>query len=172
MTKEQFLKDVGNWSNHRHLLWPALEATKGDTNPVLEMGCGDGSTPYLQQYCKGRTLRSIDSNKEWADKFGAEYTKAWDFHEWFYKQKYSVVLVDQAPGEHRKQALELFAQFPIHAQIIVVHDSEPPGWNASDYRVRPLFKFWQYHIDFESPKPGAWASALSNNIAVTKWTLK
>ena len=46
MKKEDFLKDVANWDNHRFLLWPALEATTGE---VIEMGMGQGSTPFLHQ---------------------------------------------------------------------------------------------------------------------------
>ena len=35
MKKEEFLKGCANWDNHRFLLWPALEATKG---LVVEFG--------------------------------------------------------------------------------------------------------------------------------------
>jgi hypothetical protein len=170
MNKAEFLLGVDNWSNHRHLLYPALEATKDSPHPVLEMGCGDGSTPFLKKYCEsaGRKLRSMDNNKTCAERFGAEHTN-WNPMEWFYKRQYSVVLIDHAPGEKRREALELFAQFPIHFQVLVVHDSEPKGWNASDYQVRPVFNRFKYMIDYKSEKPGAWASALSNNIDVTKF---
>lgn len=173
MIKEEFLQGVENWSNHRYLLWPALEATKESKHPVLELGCGDGSTPFLKQYCKDnkRILKSLDSNKEWADKHGSIYLQTWDSMQWFYKQQYSVVLIDEAPGSHRKEALGLFAMYPIHFEIIVIHDSEPVGWNSSDYKVRPLFDQFKYVKDFESPKPGAWASALSNTIDVTKFEI-
>jgi hypothetical protein len=171
MTKEEFLKDVGNWSNHRYLLWPALEATKHLKLPVLELGCGDGSTPFLRKYCadNGLALRSFDSNKEWAKKMDVAHCPNWDTMEWFYKQRYSVVLVDESPGEHRKVSIELFLRYPEHAKILVVHDSEPKGWNASDYQVRPLFDRFKYVLDYESPKPGAWATAVSNFINVRKF---
>lgn len=175
MTQEEFLKDVSDWSNHRHLLWPALEATKGSQFPVLEMGCGDGSTPFLKQYCQdnNRHLRSIDNNPEWSAKFGAELISSeWSFMQWFYGQRYSVVLIDHAPGEKRKEALELFASYSTHFQIIVIHDSEPKGWNASDYRVRELFTKFKYTYDLRpKEKMGAWATALSNTIDVSKWKL-
>jgi len=168
MTREEFLKDIGPWSSHRPLLWRALEATKGNTHPILEMGCGDGSTPYLQQYAKdtGRQLISMDSNQKWADKFGAVHTQSWDSGEWFYKRAYSVVLIDHAPGEQRRVALQLFVEYPIHISngVLVVHDSEPVGWNASDYRVRPLFGRFKYIVDDEAVKGAPWTTALSNDI--------
>ncbi len=158
MTKEYFLKDIDNWSNHRYLLWPALEATKHLGLPVLELGCGNGSTPYLQKYCIDNELRlwSYDFDKEWADKFDAHHVTNWnnvrlDSH-------YGVVLVDHSPGEHRKEAIKRIT----NAKIIIVHDSEPVGWNASDYQVRPLFDMFQFKIDLTAPKPQAWATLLTN----------
>jgi hypothetical protein len=167
MTKEEFLQDVGNWSNHRHLLWPALEATKHLKLPVLELGCGDGSTPYLRKYCEanGLELFSYDYNKEWAAKFNAPHVTNWDNIAW--RKEYGVVLVDESPGEHRKESIKML----LHAKIVVVHDSEPKGWNASDYQVRPVFSKFKYMIDYEAEKPGAWATALSNFINVTKFEL-
>lgn len=166
MSREEFLTEVSDWSNHRYLLWPALEATKESPYPVLEMGCGDGSTPYLKQYCQdnNRRLRSMDNDPHWAAKFGAEViSDDWNYQKWFYKQQYSVVLIDHAPGHKRREALELFASFPAHFQIIVIHDSEPRGWNASDYRVRDIFNKFKYKHDFIGQDKGAWASWLSND---------
>lgn len=164
MNKEEFLKGVSPWCNHRHLLWEALELTKDSPYPVLEMGCGDGSTPFLQAYCKhnGRELVSIDSNKEWAAKFGAWYLPDWDKKQWFDNKRYSVVLVDEAPGEHRRETLKAFNLFPDKFEIIVIHDSEPNGWNASDYQVRELFHIFKYQSDWKEEKPLAWATWLSN----------
>jgi len=168
MRKEEFLKDIDNWSNHRYLLWPALEATKHIGLPVLELGCGNGSTPYLQKYCSDNELRlgSFDFDKEWADKFDANYISNWD--DIIFDSHYSVVLVDHSPGEHRKEALKKLT----HSKIIIIHDSEPAGWNASDYQVREQFGLFKYVFDLKSEEPeGAWATALSNTIDVTKFEL-
>ncbi len=161
MTKEEFLKDIDNWSNHRYLLWAALEKTKHLRLPILELGCGTGSTPYLQQYCKDNNLKlhSFDFDKEWADKFGAHHVTDWNDLTW--NHDFGVVLVDHSPGEHRKEALKKLT----HSQIIIVHDSEPKGWNASDYQVREQFGLFKYVFDIQSDEPGgAWATALSNTI--------
>ena len=159
MTKQEFTANIDDWSNHRLLLWEALEATKHLKLPVLELGCGDGSTPYLQQYCKDNNLElfSYDSNYDWARKFGAVYMKDWNLLAW--RKRYSVALVDEAPGEHRRVSLVNLAQT---TEIVVIHDSEPEGWNASDYQVRPFFSLYKNMIDLQGSQGQAWASALSN----------
>lgn len=165
MTKQEFTQITSNWDSHRPLLWAALEATKHLKLPVLELGCGEGSTPLLKWYCadEGLELFSYDYKKEWADKYGAIYTN-WNGFDW--SKKYSVVLIDESPGHHRKISLQ-----NVKAEVIVIHDSEPSGWNASDYQVRPLFGRFKYLVDFEQPKPQAWASALSDTVDVTKFEL-
>lgn len=169
MTKEEFTINAGEdgWDNHRILLWPALEATKHLGLPVLELGCGNGSTPFLQQYCKenGLELLSYDYNAEWAAKFGAIHVTNWDLQvPW--RKDFGVALVDESPGEHRRESLKLLG----HVQVIVIHDSEPYGWNASDYQVRPLFAKFKYTKDLVPEKEKtAWTTALSNFIDVTKF---
>lgn len=160
MTKEEFLKNIDDWSNHRLLLWDALEVTKNLGLPVLELGCGNGSTPYLQQYCKDNklVLRSYDFNKEWAEKFGAKHVTNWD-EDVNWNSRYAVVLVDESPGEHRKESLRLLSK---HAMVIVCHDSEPPLWNASDYQVRPLLERFIFLKDIIPEEGKAWATAVSN----------
>jgi len=168
MTKQEFTKNIENWSSHRILLWEALEATKHLKLPVLELGCGDGSTPYLMQYCEDNELEllSYDFNKEWADKFGAVHVTDWASQvDW--KKEYSVALVDESPGHHRRESIRLLT----NTKIQILHDSEPLGWNASDYRVRNLFKDFKYFKDHTNEKPKAWTSALSNVIDVTKWVI-
>lgn len=167
--KHEFQKNIDSWSNHRYLLWPALEATKHIGLPVLELGCGNGSTPYLQQYCQdnGLELISYDFNKEWADKFGAIHVTDWDGIDW--DKKYSVVLVDESPGEHRKISIRNLVN---NALIVVVHDSEPKGWNASDYQVREEFPAYKFFHDMKPYEPEyPWATALSNFINVTEFNL-
>lgn len=166
MKKEAFLKDLSAWGSHRVLLFEALEATKDSHLPVVELGCGDCSTPYLMEYCEKnkRVFFSFDSDKMWAEKYGSDYVKDWERHP-LWLQKYSVCLLDLAPGEYRRVAL-----MKLNADIIVIHDSEPKGWNASDYRVRPLFNQFKFVKDDQPKEKGSpWTTALSNTIDVTKW---
>lgn len=162
MTKEEFLKDVQNWDNHRHLLWEALEATTGD---VVEMGMGQGSTPFLHKYCKdaGRKLFSYDNNLEWSSKFesyawtGHSITHLVDWDTVSVKHPSpSVVLIDHAPGERRYIDVQRFANT---AQTIVIHDSEPEATGYMMDRIWGLFKYRKDHTS-----PGAWATYVSNFI--------
>lgn len=165
MTEKEFLRGVANWDNYKPLLWMALQVTNKD---ILELGCGNFSTPLLQKFAHetGRVLRSYDFNEEWAGKFpGAIHVPDWtDFD---FSKLISVALVDESPGEHRKISIRKLKD---NCEIIVVHDSEPKGWNASDYRVRPLFGDFKYAVDIKSLDPqGAWATALSDTIDITQW---
>lgn len=163
MTKEEFTAGVGNWDNHRLLLWPALEMTKELGLPVLELGCGHGSTPFLQEYCKDNNLElfSYDYDHSWALQFGAVHVTDWNNIPW--RKDYGVVLVDHSPGEHRREALKMLT----NARIIIIHDSEPAGWTAADYKVREEFYAYKYRVDLQAPKGQAWGTALSNFIDIT-----
>ena len=166
MTRDEFEQNMEAWSNHRSLLWEALQATTSSSFPVLELGAGHGSTPFLRQYCKdgNRHFISYESNREWADIMESIFVTDWN-NETLWINKYSVVLLDLAPGNYRQVAL-----MKLNAEIIVIHDSEPIGWNASDYRVRPLFKNFKFVKDNVPKEKGQpWTTALSDTIDVTKF---
>ncbi len=127
MTKEEFIANQDEWSGHRSVLWDALEATKHFKLPVLELGAGHGSTPYLRQYCKdnGLELFSYDYNEQWAKEMSVTHVTNWDAQvPW--RKEFSVALVDESPGEHRKESLKNL----MHVKIVVIHDSEPIGHNG------------------------------------------
>lgn len=150
------------------LLYKALESTKGE---VLEFGMGHGSTPLLNEYCttKKRPLQSFDFNEEWRKKFDSILNKnhvSWLVTDWkeIYKQipDAGVIFIDQSPGEERKETIKAYQ----HTKgILVIHDTEPTG--AGDYQVRPLFNLFKYKVEVQTD--GAWATALSNDIDITKW---
>lgn len=161
MTKDEFLQGVENWSNHRYLLWEALEKTEGD---VVEMGMGHGSTPFLYQWCKdaGRTLYSYENNLEWYEKCkGFNPENSFLIHDWDIVAENhltpAVLFIDSAPGERRQIDLKNFA---LRARIIVAHDTELAADHGYQMRQHiPLFKYWK---DYQSS--GAWASIASNFI--------
>lgn len=161
MTKDYFTRYESNWHSHRPLLWQALEATKHLKLPVLELGCGEGSTPLLREYCKenGLELSSYDFSPEYAKQYGAIHVSDWNNIPW--RREYGVVLVDESPGEHRKISLQLLH----HAKIVVAHDTEPAADHG--YQMRAQLKKYKYMVDYQTN--GAWASAVSNTINVTKW---
>lgn len=163
MTKEYFIQYDSNWHSHRPLLWEALEATKHLKLPVLELGCGEGSTPRLREYCKENDLElfSYDFDGGYAKKYGAVHVSSWDNISW--RKEYGVVLVDESPGEHRKESLRLLH----HVKIVVAHDTEIAADHG--YRMRAELKKYKYQIDYKTD--GAWASAVSNFHDVTKFEI-
>jgi len=167
MTKEQFTQITSNYDSHRPLLWEALEATKG---LVVEMGCGWGSTPFLTEYCKSkhRELVSYENNYDWFNKLIDKFPDIKFVQEWNTVHSHcvnpAVVFIDHAPGERRKVDITRFAN---HAQIIVAHDTEPAADHG--YKMRSELKKFKYLIDYETD--GAWATAVSNYIDVTKFNL-
>ena len=156
MNKEEFLKDVYGWDNHRPLLWLALEATIRSPYPVTEYGAGGGSTPYLRQYCSdaNREFISYDSDREWADQMNSNLITNWSNAD-IYKRS-SVILVDNAPGEMRH---EIMAIMKDRADIIVVHDSEP---EATGYFLEKVWPLFRYRVNLTGGN--TWASAVSNTI--------
>lgn len=162
MTKEQFQEGLINFSNHRILLWPALEATKHLKLPVMELGCGYGSTPYLQTYCMeaGIPFLSYDSNREWAHRMGSVHVPKWERHR--FNLNYSVVLIDEAPGGHRKESIRILRG---QVKILVAHDTEIAADHGYQMRAE-LFK-WKYHKEYVTD--GAGCMAVSDEIDVSKW---
>jgi hypothetical protein len=147
-----FLKDIQNWNNHRPLIYWALQETKGLTEPILEMGCGEGSTPYLIEFCKKnkRQLISYDYDKEWADKYNAIHVTDWDSinHEY-----YSVILIDHSPGERRYIDIEKLKD---KCEYMIIHDSEPAAYGYMLDKIWHLFPYRRNLIT-----DGAWATIVS-----------
>jgi len=128
---------------------------------------GLGSTQLLHDYClnKDRMLVSIDSNKEWAEKYKhldchhhmTIHTDNWDETiKYIQTYKWGVALVDHAPGEHRHIAIE---QLKDYVDIIVVHDSQPEATGYMLDKIWPLFKFKKDYTEFSD-----WATIISNTI--------
>lgn len=161
-----FLKETNsNWESHRPLLYLALKLT--DTRPnrdVIELGSGDGSTPYLKKHCEftGRDFKSYDSNNEWATKTGAEFIPDWDRADIW--KPCAVLFVDHAPGTHRKEAIVKMQKI---TDIIVAHDTELGG--AGDYGFEPLWPRFKYVIHYNRTGGGAGATAVSNYINLEKY---
>jgi len=159
---KEFLDGVHDGDNHRPLLLLALEITEISKNPVAEFGAGTGSTPYLRKFCEdaSREFVSFDSNKEWAEKWGSEYIESWR-DEKLYKP-YSVVLIDQAPGEYRHESM---IKLKDDAEIIVVHDAEPEPKHG--YRLEEIWHLFKYRVFVKGDK--IWAAAVSNSIDLTQY---
>lgn len=150
-------------ASHLPILSEIMDRSDG---PVLEMGIGYYSTPYLYWKCKaqGRDLISLEGDKKWMDKlemptwkepgFGAFHVENWDdlydinktprevpyvlAHRW------GVVLIDHRPAKRRRIDAKLLAN---NADFVIMHDSEPEIDRF--YRYGYAYKHFKYRFDYK-----------------------
>jgi hypothetical protein len=133
-----------------HVVPLGAAIARAPMGPVLELGMGEGSTPFLHALCHNRLLVSAETDAVWAKKFeqfaspmhGLHQVQDWatwpvveQMHRW------AVALVDCAPGEARAP---LIARLANRCTYILAHDSEKDYGVGTDYRyegVTPLFKY-------------------------------
>jgi hypothetical protein len=156
------MRHMSRYGSHLPVLVKVMEITKG---PVLELGCGFSSTPLLHWLCQdqGRKFLSYENDMVWIGKLGypVEYIEDWaktdidDTH-------WSAVFIDQRPGERRIiDALRV----KDHADLIVLHDSEPELDKYYGYeKIYPLFK---YRYDYTKFLPNT--TVISNSIDIRKY---
>lgn len=168
ITKKSFIP-TNNDLSYYPLLHLALEETKGT---VLEFGMGYGSTPILHTYCeeRGRKLFSFEEKHAWLNKFSElksddhihTFITDWNTVDETHKSV-DVAFIDHAPGERRKEDI---VKFKDKAKILVIHDTEL----AADYgyQMRQHWEKFKYVVEVKTE--GAWATALSNHIDITKWS--
>lgn len=179
MNRKAFWEEMNDWSNHRILLWYALQNTEGS---VCELGIGGGSTPFLHKYCKdtNRTLFSFENDKEWIEQFKQYRSENhiivpvtdWDIVKDICPTP-SVLLIDSAPGERRIVDAERFAN---SAEILIFHDTEKKP-TAADYGWEKVWHLFKYQVTLElplnmesnPPMNRSWASAVSQTYDVTQW---
>lgn len=150
-----------NGGSHLPALIRAVALTDG---PVLEMGMGYFSSPFLHWACatKKRPLVSYENNPKYF-RFAAPFQSDWhevvcgDYAEADIERPWDVAFIDYAPPLHRKESVRRLAGF---AKYIVVHDTE--GRHDNRFRfseIFPLFR-WKYTYEYCTPK----TSVLSNLI--------
>jgi len=146
------------YGTHMVPLITAVQNTRGD---IFEMGCGDFSTPLLHAVClyQKRSILSADTSLEWLNlfkylendfhtfKYVDVYEDDWEKnpkpHKWddIGNREWGVVFVDHRPGERRKDDIKRLKD---KAQIIVVHDTEYPG-----YGYEPILNLFKYRFDYK-----------------------
>lgn len=137
------------YGSHRPVLGLALAALP--RGPVLELGMGNASTPYLRDICERqgcRLLCSYDHDAEWAVSFkpGAgqlvRYVASFDQVP-IEDRLWAVALVDHAPAHRRITEIERLREY---AMLIVVHDTEPK--HARAYNYEPILTSFRYRWDY------------------------
>jgi hypothetical protein len=145
---------------------PLVTAVINSTGDVLEMGGGDFSTPLLHAVCKlqNRFLLTVESDREWlslfldlendthhfvyvpvfescppnVDKMYAGRAELWDSIG--SDRHWGVVFIDHAPGIRRAVDIQ---RLRTHADIIVVHDTQAPG-----YEYEPVLSTFKYRFTY------------------------
>lgn len=135
--------NINEYTTHLPVLIEAVKAAK--SKKVLELGCGDGSTPILR--AMDIELTTLESNYAWGEKHQAIVVPNWSGA---YKRrkgkKYGVIFVDNSPWEARTEAIQAFKN---SAEFIVLHDS--------DYYTKHLgidfSENFKYHETYYPPHP-------------------
>lgn len=148
------------YGSHMPVLMKIFSLTNG---PILELGTGLYSTPYLHFAClpTNRKLVSCDNDESWIRNFKDYRT---DFHEvnliddWGKLDTsgdWDIVLVDHGPDERRHIEAKRFAN---KAKYIILHDSNPEYDYL--YKYSEIYPFFKYRFDNVSAHPNT--TVLSN----------
>jgi hypothetical protein len=148
---------TSDYDSHRPLLLYA--ATRPEVKRIVELGVGYGSTPMLRSLIN-KDLLSVESDKEWAEKFGMFHCD--DYSNLFLFPP-DLMFVDSKPGEERKNLIE---RYRILTKVFVVHDTEPGAEYV--YGMNKILSSFKYRYDYK-PEGMPWTTAVSDEIDVTQW---
>ena len=138
MSEFEYVYSHNVYATHQPFLEAYVRETKGD---VLEFGTGDGSTGLIRMLLEGtgRSLISIEDNKDWLERMTKEYppndthkyiyiTPEEDFSHWkkflatfTHARPISILFIDQFPFESRIWTYETLAR---HAEYTIIHDAD------------------------------------------------
>ena len=132
------------------------------TGPILELGVGFCSTPYLHWACfaSKRKLVSYENNPEyyrfaesWKDTFHETHCiKNWDDID--ISEPWTIAFVDHNPSPRR--GIEVMRL--LHAEYIVIHDSE--NSNARKHGLHGVIRKFKYRYKYTDAYPftSIWSS--------------
>jgi len=144
------------------------------TGPILELGVGFCSTPYLHWACypTKRKLVSYENNPEYY-----KFANSWidDFHDIYCVDvenydnidltiPWAVAFVDHSPGIRRYHELKRLT----HSDYVVIHDTE--NRNDRRYRTSRAAKLYKYRFKYDGAYPHT--SVWSNKYDVTGFKVK
>lgn len=150
---------LGDYFSHYPVLAAAVVAGRG---PVLELGCGYGSTLMLHYMCKAMEvpLMTMDTDKAWLERFagyagpGHQLLHVEDWAKVDFSRelpaRYGCVFVDCAPGNAR---IELILRLKMQAKFIVAHDSERDHGTGANYEYERADGQFNYITEFRRARP-------------------
>jgi hypothetical protein len=130
------------YATHQPILY---EIATNTTGPIIEFGCGNGSTDLLHEICEKdqRVLISVDDNLEWLNKYKEKYKNNSEWHKFYFvpgkkdetspdhwitflqnfellkATLFSVCFIDQSPWLGRYETLKVLKNI---SEYVIVHD--------------------------------------------------
>lgn len=146
--------------SHLPILMKIMEKTEG---PVLELGMGLFSTPYLHWACfdKKRKLVSYENKKDFYELFifndrrelcndynsyhEIKFVENNDWDKIDISEHWGIVFIDHNPGPRRREEMKRVAN---NADYVIVHDTDDKNdWYYKYSEYFPLFKYrWDSKI--------------------------
>jgi hypothetical protein len=159
------------WGSHMPVLLKILGISEG---PVLEMGIGPFSTPFLHILCQqaGRKLVSYEGSPYYferhADFRSAEHeinmVEDWNKID-IESTQWGMAFIDQDDSARASSA----ARLANNAKFVVLHDSHPPEMR-DPYGYREIYPLFKYKYDYTKMWPNT--TVLSNFVDVTNLDIK
>jgi hypothetical protein len=165
---QELREGINAYGTHFPVLATVVAHTTG---PILEMGCGDYSTPMLHALCAPmkRTLVSTDAHKGWLELF-VDMQRDW--HTFTYVPAYephselnnisfsigqnawdtigsdmhwSIVFIDHSPGLRRVVDIERLRP---QTDIFVIHDAQDTshGYERVVKTFKYVYEYRRYHV--------------------------
>ena len=137
---------MDSWGTHVPALAAAIKHTSGD---ILELGCGDYSTPLIHALADGRRVLSVEHNDEWLRRYtgllsphhSVMHVPDWDefiASRFVSECPWGLIVVDHGPGDRRADDLRRLVSF---GSVFVIHDTDASCYGWGD--VMKLFG-WVY----------------------------
>jgi hypothetical protein len=152
------------FATHQPVLYEVAQRCSG---PIVEFGCGEGSTRMLNSICGQRGIRllTLESDADWLARYSARLGS--DRHEFrlveswtneldeIERHQWGLVFIDQGSWEARAETARRLAD---NAEYIIVHDCDAlPEFGLLGTKIRPIvgphdvgmrdfgdvFKFWR-----------------------------
>jgi len=148
------------FGSHLIILMKIFNMTNG---PVLELGGGAFSTPFLHWACfdKKRKLVTYDNEVKYFDTIKAyesDYHKVYFVEDWNkvdLSRHWSMALVDNHPNLERKENIKRLTH---NCDYIIVHDTE--GRWKHKFKYHEIYSLFKYRYDYNKVLPHT--SVLSN----------
>jgi hypothetical protein len=140
---------MDSWGTHLPVLMTFMARTRG---PVLELGCGESSTPMLHAWCNERQIVSVESNVSFLGKFTHltrrlhRFVHVLDWHAFDVRSLgpvWEIAFIDHAPAEQRVTDMDRLRD---RAKFIILHDAQDPFY-------QPILASFRFRLDYSDMFP-------------------